>query len=127
MVVSFKPGENGGESKKDKAANGTRNGAVTGKREAPGRDAMPSVSDRAISKIEATGRVKIEKENGRATCRRAVYFEEERKIVLTGEPVAWQKGTRVTGKQITMFLDEDRSVVEGGSHVTIEADGGSGR
>ena len=70
--------------------------------------------------------MKIEKEGGRATCRRAVYFEEERKIVLTGEPIAWQKrGLRVTGKQITMFLDEDRSVVEGGSHVTIEADGGS--
>ena len=125
MVVSFRPGENGSESKKDSPANIGKNGAATGKKEMPGRDAMPSVSDRSISKIEATGRVKIEKEGGRATCRRAVYFEEERKIVLTGEPIAWQKGTRVTGKQITMFLDEDRSVVEGGSHVTIEADGGS--
>lgn len=127
MVVSFRPGENGREGKKDSPANSGKSGAVTGKKEMPGKDAMPSVSDRAISRIEATGKVKIEKEGGRATCRRAVYFEDERKIVLTGEPVAWQKGTRVTGKQITMFLDEDRSVVEGGSHVTIEADGGSGQ
>ena len=47
------------------------------------------------------------------------------KIVLTGDPVAWDKGTRVSGKQITMFLAEDRSVVEGGSHVRIEPDGGA--
>lgn len=125
MVVSFRPEENGKGGRKDSPASRGKSGSVTGKKETPGKDAMPSVSDRAISRIEATGRVKIERDNGRATCRRAVYFEEERKIVLTGEPVAWQKGTRVTGRQITMFLDEDRSVVEGGSHVTIEAEGGS--
>jgi lipopolysaccharide export system protein LptA len=85
------------------------------------------VSDRTISRIEATGRVKIEKQDGRATCQRAVYYEDEKKIVLTGEPVAWQKGTRVTGRQITMFLDEDRSLVEGGSHVTIEGEGSQSR
>jgi lipopolysaccharide export system protein LptA len=53
-----------------------------------------------------------------------VYYQSEEKIVLTGNPVAWDKGTRVSGKQITMFLAEDRSVVEGGSHVRIEPDGG---
>ena len=44
---------------------------------------------------------------------------------LTGDPVAWDKGTRVSGKRITMFLAEDRTVVEGGSHVRIEPDGGA--
>jgi lipopolysaccharide export system protein LptA len=70
--------------------------------------------------IEATGRVMIEKDEGRATSQKAVYFADEEKIVLTGEPVAWQKGTRVTGQKITMYLAEDRSVVEGGSRVQIE-------
>lgn len=47
--------------------------------------------------------------------------------LLTGDPVAWQKGTRVSGKQIIMFLDEDRSVVEGDSRVIIEGEGGGKR
>jgi lipopolysaccharide export system protein LptA len=90
-----------------------------------GRNDLPIMSNRSVSMIEATGRVLIEKEDGRATCRKAVYHGDEEKIVLTGEPVAWQKGTRVTGKRITMFLAEDRSIVEGGSRVMIQEEGGS--
>ena len=88
-------------------------------------DAMPAVSSRSVNRIEATGRVKIEKDSGNATCEKAIYYQDGDKIVLTGDPVAWDKGTRVSGKQITMFLAEDRSVVEGGSHVRIEPDGGA--
>jgi lipopolysaccharide export system protein LptA len=88
---------------------------------------MPAVSNRSINKIEATGRVKIEKDSGSATCEKAIYYHDGDKIVLTGDPVAWDKGTRVSGKQITMFLAEDRSVVEGGSHVRIEPDGGASK
>lgn len=112
MIVSFgSPEPNGGEERKT--------------REASQRKGPETVSNRAVNKIEATGRVKIERDNGNATCEKAVYYREEDKIVLTGSPVAWEKGTRVSGKQITMFLAEDRSVVEGGSHVRIEADGGT--
>jgi len=88
-----------------------------------GPDAVPAVSNRSVNRVEATGRVKIEKDSGSATCEKAVYYHDGDKIVLTGDPVAWDKGTRVSGKQITMFLAEDRSVVEGGSHVRIEPDG----
>ena len=83
-----------------------------------------TVSNRAVTQIEATGRVKIERDAGNATCQKAVYYRDEDKIVLTGDPVAWDKGTRVSGKRITMFLAEDRTVVEGGSHVRIEPEGG---
>ncbi len=88
-----------------------------------GNNVMPAMSNRSVSRIEATGHVKIEKENANATCERAVYFGDDEKIVLTGDPVAWEKGTRVSGKQITMYLAENRSVVEGGSHVLIEGEG----
>jgi lipopolysaccharide export system protein LptA len=127
MVVSFRSSENGNVRTKSGTTASAQPGKAVEKKQKPGKDAMPTVSDRTISKIEATGRVKIEKQDGRATCQRAVYYEEDKKLVLTGEPVAWQKGTRVTGKQITMFLEEDRSLVEGGSHVTIEGEGGLGR
>ncbi len=85
-----------------------------------------TMSNRSVTRVEATGdthRVKIKYENGNATCQKAVYFVDDEKIVLTGDPVAWEKGTRVSGKQITLFLTEERSVVEGGSHVRIEGEG----
>ncbi len=83
---------------------------------------MPTVSSRSVSQIEATGHVKIENENSNATCEKAVYFVNEEKIILTGDPVAWEKGTRVSGKQITIYLAEERSVVEGNTHVRIEGE-----
>ena len=111
MVVSFGNQEAGAEPKPAKSAATPAKGPDT-------------VSNRAVTQIEATGRVKIERDAGNATCQKAVYYREEDKIVLTGDPVAWDKGTRVSGKRITMFLGEDRTVVEGGSHVRIEPEGG---
>jgi lipopolysaccharide export system protein LptA len=107
-----------------KSSPGERSGRDIAKTSGPskGSDVVPSVSNRSVSRIEATGHVKIEKENGNATCQKAVYFSDDERIILTGDPVAWEKGTRVSGKQITMYLAEDRSVVEGGSHVRIEGE-----
>lgn len=116
MVVSFRPQDNGSSGGEDRKGREAAKGAKAA-------DAGPSVSNRAINQIVATGRVKIEKDTGSATCQKAVYYQSEEKIVLTGDPVAWDKGTRVSGKQITMFLAEDRSVVEGGSHVRIDPEG----
>jgi lipopolysaccharide export system protein LptA len=92
-----------------------------------GTEELPTISNRAVSMIEATGKVEIEKADGRATCRKAVYNEEERKIILTGDPIAWQHGTRVSGRKIIMFLDDDRTIVEGESRVMIEPEGGGRR
>jgi lipopolysaccharide export system protein LptA len=115
MVVSFRNQE---ASDPKKASEPPKGGTAPAK----GPD---TVSNRAVSQIEATGRVKIERDAGNATCQKAVYYRDEDKIVLTGDPVAWDKGTRVSGKRITMFLAEDRTVVEGGSHVRIEPEGGT--
>lgn len=112
MVVSFK----NDDAKKP---------AETSKATATPAKGPDTVSNRAVTQIEATGRVKIERDAGNATCQKAVYYRDEDKIVLTGDPVAWDKGTRVSGKRITMFLAEDRTVVEGGSHVRIEPEGGA--
>ncbi len=116
MVVSFRGQESGGNAFPKMADHSRESVPVRG----PDR-----VSNREVSQIEATGRVKIEREAGNATCQKAVYYRDEDKIVLTGDPVAWEKGTRVSGNRITMFLAEDRTVVDGGSHVRIEPDGGA--
>ncbi|MBM4124417.1 MAG: hypothetical protein FJ246_05625 [Nitrospira sp.] len=83
---------------------------------------IPTTGNRAVNTIEASGHVRIEKDEGSATSQKALYFASEEKIVLTGEPVAWQKGTKVTGQKITMYLAEDRSIVEGNSRVQIDQD-----
>ncbi len=121
MIVLFHAS---GESAKSAASDRTSQAAAKNAGPSKGADAMPAVSNRSVSRIEAMGHVKIEKENGNATCQKAVYFSDDEKIILTGDPVAWEKGTRVSGKQITMYLAEDRSVVEGGSHVRIEGEEG---
>lgn len=119
MVVSFKPVEQGGTSGKAAAKPGP--GSDKGSRSAASE--LPIMGNRSVSMIEAMGRVQIKQADGQATCRRAVYHGDEDKLVLTGNPVAWQKGARVTGKKITMYLAENRSVVEGESRVMIEQEG----
>ena len=45
---------------------------VKGAAPSKGPDAVPAVSNRSVSRIEATGRVKIEKDSGSATCEKAI-------------------------------------------------------
>jgi lipopolysaccharide export system protein LptA len=107
MIVFFH-GQATAESKPSAAGEPKNNAAGT------------SASGRSLERVEAIGHVKIKQENSHATCQKAVYFSVDDKIILTGEPVAWEKGTRVSGKQITIYLAEERSVVEGDTHVRIE-------
>jgi lipopolysaccharide export system protein LptA len=66
-----------------------------------------------IDKIVATGDVKIVRaEGGVATGKKAVYYQLDEKLVLTGKPVVKQGNNFVEGDRITLFLKEDRSVVE---------------
>lgn len=111
MVVFLKPGD-------------SKDVETVPKAPRKGSDELPTISNRTVSIIEATGQVRIEKADGRATSRKAIYNEDERKITLTGNPVAWQHGTCVSGKKIVMFLDDDRTIVEGGSRVMIEPEAG---
>ncbi len=77
-----------------------------------------------VDRIEATGNVILERSDGTATSGRAVYYQDEEKVILDESPVAWHNGTKVTGSRMTIFLKEARSIVEGGSQVTIFEDQG---
>lgn len=129
MVVSFRPSDQGAStgSAAGQMADRPIDAGLADKRTRSGAGELPVVSNRAVSLIEATGRVRIQKADGRATCRKAIYYGDEEKIELSGDPVAWEQGTRVTGKKITMYLAENRSVVEGGSRVMIDESGGESR
>ena len=46
------------------------------------------------------------------TAQNAVYHADEEKVVFTGEPRAVDGDNMVTGTKMTIYLKDDRSVVE---------------
>lgn len=91
----------------------------------PGRQPQSQESNKEIRVIEAKGHVRIANGENRATCQRAIYDKHAETLILLGSPVAWQEGTRISGQKMTMFLKENRSVVEGGAQVIIEESEGN--
>lgn len=56
--------------------------------------------------------VEVVQEDWLGTGNRMDYFAKDRKVILTGNAKAWQGQNMVTGKTITYYLDEKRSIVE---------------
>lgn len=83
---------------------------------------LPAFGNRAVSFIDATGNVTMRQGRKKTKSKKAVYHQREEKVVLTGDPEAWEAGYRVTGTKMTMFLKEDRSLVEGSRVVINETD-----
>ncbi len=66
-----------------------------------------------MDKIVATGNVVITRaKGGTATADKATYYQKDEKIILTGNPIMKQGGDLVKADRITIFLEDDRSVVE---------------
>ncbi len=67
-----------------------------------------------IREIEASGNVVVRKEGRVALSNKATYYSREEKIVLTGDARIIENESQVGGEKITLFMCDDRSVVEGG-------------
>ena len=65
-----------------------------------------------ITKIEATGDVKVIKGERVITSDEATYFADEEKVVFTGQPKAVEGPNLVTGTKIIYMMKDDRSLVE---------------
>jgi lipopolysaccharide export system protein LptA len=65
-----------------------------------------------VTRIDASGTVKVIKGNRVITSREAVYFADGGKVIFTGEPKAVEGENVVTGKKITYLMNEDRFLVE---------------
>lgn len=75
-----------------------------------------------IDRIVATGNVKITRPNGGlATAEKAIYYRNDEKVVLTGQPKVKQGNNFIEGSKITLFLKENRSVVEGSKNNKVRA------
>jgi lipopolysaccharide export system protein LptA len=78
--------------------------------------------DEKVHRIISTGNVKIITKDCRiGTARRGEYYDDEQKVLLVGNARVWQEDNIVTGERITMFLAEDRSVVQSGSQGRVQA------
>lgn len=80
---------------------------------APARSASPT-GDARVREIVAQGSVRIDQGTRWAVGGRAVYDQAARTFVLTDSPVLHDGPNEVAGDRVVVYLDEDRSVVEGG-------------
>jgi len=67
-----------------------------------------------IKEIDAFGNVVVHKEGRVAYSNKASYYSHEEKIVLSGDARIIEHENQLRGDTITLFMNEDRSVVEGG-------------
>ena len=80
-----------------------------------------SKTDR-LERVVSTGNVRIITRDCRmGTAGRAEYYDAEQRVVLIGNARVWKGNDMVTGERITMFLAEDRSLVEGGKQERVKA------
>ncbi len=75
-----------------------------------------------VLRTVSTGSVRvITKDCRMGTARRGEYDDLEQRVVLIGNARVWQDANVVTGERITIYLAEDRSVVEGGKQERVKA------
>jgi lipopolysaccharide export system protein LptA len=74
-----------------------------------------------IKKIIADINVKIVTGIKTATGDHAVYTADDHVLILTGHSKAWSGENIVAGSKITLFLGEDRSIVESDEEEQVEA------
>jgi lipopolysaccharide export system protein LptA len=84
-------------------------------------DAEQSGVINRVDRIEVSGDVKITQGDKLATCDKAVYYRQDQKIILSGNPQVSQGKDVLNGRVITLYLLEERSVIEGGGQNPVKA------
>lgn len=72
-----------------------------------------SIQDRKVEKIVARGHVQIKNKRRFASGDRAVYIKKEGRIVLTGNPRAWENENEISGTKMIFLVDKDEFIVLG--------------
>ena len=77
--------------------------------------------DRIIRTV-SVGNVRIITKDCRTgTAKRAEYYDAEQRVVLIGNARVWQEDNVVTGDRITIYLAEERSLVQSGNQERVKA------
>ncbi|MFC1824805.1 lipopolysaccharide transport periplasmic protein LptA [Thermodesulfobacteriota bacterium] len=76
----------------------------------------------SIDRIVVSGNVRITSDNGiQANAEKAVYYHDQEKVILSGNPIVKQGNDFVEGSEITLFLKEKRSTVLGSEDNRVRA------
>jgi lipopolysaccharide export system protein LptA len=74
-----------------------------------------------IQRTVSTGSVRIITRDCRTgTAQRAEYYDLDQRVVLLGNARVWQADNVVSGETITIFLSQDRSLVQGGPRERVK-------
>jgi lipopolysaccharide export system protein LptA len=76
---------------------------------------------REIAQVIADGQVRIVQQEKLATGDKAIYYNQEERVVMTGSPKVTEGDNSVEGQEITLYLNEKRSVVSGGDGGRVKA------
>ncbi len=82
--------------------------------EPPAGGKATTAADERVQEIVASGNVRIDQGTRWAIGGRAVFDQGRRTLVLSENPVLHDGPNVVAGDRVIVYLDEDRSVVEGG-------------
>jgi outer membrane protein assembly factor BamD len=69
---------------------------------------------KGIEKVVADGNVKVQQGLRVANCQKAVFYNLDRKVVLTGDPKLWEGDNMVSGEMIVFDIEQNRVDVKGG-------------
>lgn len=69
---------------------------------------------KGIERVVANGNVKVQQGLRLANCQKAVFYNLERKIILTGEPKVWEGVNMISGDEIVFDIARNRVEVKGG-------------
>jgi lipopolysaccharide export system protein LptA len=67
-----------------------------------------------LKEMRAIGNVKVVQLERRATSQKATFQQDENKVVFDGDAVVREGDNVVRGERVIFYVDEERSVVEGG-------------
>jgi lipopolysaccharide export system protein LptA len=78
-------------------------------------EALTSEDGKGIERVTAGGNVKIQQGLRVANCEKAIFYNLDQKVILTGDPRVSEGESIVSGEEIIFDIDKDRVEVRGGS------------
>jgi lipopolysaccharide export system protein LptA len=75
-----------------------------------------------VQRVEAHGNVAVRKDGRVAHSNNALYSQAEDTIVLTGDANIIENENKIDGEKITLFMADDRSIIEGKGKVKFYND-----
>jgi outer membrane protein assembly factor BamD len=77
-------------------------------------EAVVMEGGKGIEKVIASGNVKIQQGVRVASCQKAVFYNLDQKVFLTGDPKVWEGDNIVSGDEIVFDIERNRVEVKGG-------------